>query len=197
MLIQASINSFDDTVVAGNSAGNSLDGFIYTALNGISQAAITFTAQNVGAGKYKRIRKVIVNCIVCILMTSFILSIVFIFAGKLLLSFYNRDSHVIDAGMVRLLWLAPTYFLCGFMEVFAGAIRGMGKSLLPTVVTLVGACGIRTLWLYTAFIRIPKPYIIYASYPISWLVTTIVHACCFAVIYKKKMQKSKNIISEL
>lgn len=195
MLIQSSINSFGDTVVAGSSAGSSLDGFIYTALNGISQATITFTAQNAGAGKYERIRKVITNCLISILITSVVLGIIFIFAGRLLLSFYNKDPYVIDAGMVRLLWLAPTYFLCGFMEVFAGAIRGMGKSLLPTVVTLVGACGLRVLWLFTAFVLLPRPWVVYASYPISWLITAIAHACCFAVIYKKKILKTDEPIS--
>lgn len=191
MLIQSSINSFGDVVMAGNTAASNLDGFAYVALNSFSQAAITFTGQNVGARRWDRLRRVCSACAVSVMLTGFVIGAVLVLGGRPLLSLYDTDPQVIEAGMIRLQWLATTYFLCGFMEMLVGMMRGMGKSVLPMVVSLLGACVLRVVWIYTLFVRWKELWVVYASYPVSWFVTASVHFCCFLFIYHRRMAQWK------
>lgn len=192
VVIQSSVNPFGDATVSGNSAASSIEGFIYMAMNTFYQAAISFTGQNVGAKKYYRISKILICAQLCVIVTGLILGWGAFFAGRPLLSIYSHTPEVIDAGMNRMYVIATTYALCGMMDVMVGVLRGLGSSVLPMIVSLCGACGLRILWLATVF-QIPEyhnTFTIYASYPISWAITFAAHVVCYIIIYK--ITKKKN-----
>ena len=198
MLIQSSINTFGDVIMAGNTAASNLDGFAYVALNSFSQAAITFTGQNVGARRYDRLRRVCGACSVSVLLTGFVIGVILILGGRPLLALYdNTDPQVIEAGMVRLQWMATTYFLCGFMEMFVGMLRGVGKSVMPMIVSLLGACVLRVVWIYSLFGRWPELWVVYASYPVSWLLTALTHFICFLVVYRRRLAQYQKEEAEM
>ena len=186
MLIQSSINMFGSVAMAGNAAASNLDSFIYTGMNSVSQAAMTFTGQNVGAKRYERIRRIGVECVLLALGIGLILGFLVYLKGEVLLSLYNKDPDVIHFGMIRLQVICTTYFLCGIMDSLVGSLRGMGESVLPMVVTVLGACVLRIIWIYTVFQVIPTLPVLYASYPVSWLVTVLAHTICMVIIKKKR-----------
>ncbi len=185
VLIQSSINSFGSTAMAGASASNSIEGMVYTCMNSIAQAALTFTGQNYGAGKYKRILKVLGCSLAQVIMVGVAVGWTVILAGRTLLSFFNSDPEVIEMGMQRIFIMSSLHFLCGAMDVLAGVMRGMGHSVVPMIVSLTGACGLRIVWIATVFAAFPSLSVLYSSYPVTWFITTLVHALCFAVYYRK------------
>lgn len=185
VLIQSSINSFGSSVMAANAAAGNLEGFVYTAMNAISQAALTFTGQNIGAKKYRRIPRIMGAC--CLLVTLIGITsgvVVYAFSNQLL-ALYTSDPEVIIIGRERLLYTVILYFLCGLMEVVAGMLRGCGYSVTPMIVSLLGACGLRILWIYTAFAAVHTLPMLYVSYPISWFLTVLAHSFCFLIIWRK------------
>lgn len=185
VLIQSSINTFGSTVMAGNSAASSIEGFVYTACNAAPQTALTFTGQNVGAGKIKRVRKVLLySCAVTCLFSLSLGGVVCLFRRELM-SVYSSEPAVIAAGLIRLMIIVPTYSLCGLMDVFANVIRGMGYSLTPTVTTLFFVCVFRVIWIYTVFAQLHTADSIYYSYPISWLLALFFHAVVYLIIRNK------------
>lgn len=194
VLIQSSVNLFGKTIVAGNTAASNLEGYVYTAQNAVSNAAMTFVGQNVGAKKYDRVKKSILICSGAVIAVGAIMGVVVTLLGPQLLSLYVTDNPaVISAGMRRLPWICIPYFLCGLMEVGSSSVRGMGRSILPTVVSLVGSCLFRIVWIATVFAycnALPDfAYaleVLYASYPISWFLTSAVHYICIVCIYRKK-----------
>ena len=153
VLIQSSVNSFGSTVMAGNTAASNIEGFVYVSMNSLHQTCISFTSQNFGAGKFKRIKKVLINCLVIVAITGLVLGNSAYFFGKYLLSAYNNEAEVISYGLIRLSIISTMYFLCGLMDVMVGAMRGIGYSILPMIVSLVGACGLRIVWIYTVFVK--------------------------------------------
>ncbi|MBE6349492.1 MAG: MATE family efflux transporter [Spirochaetaceae bacterium] len=191
VIIQSSINSFGVTVIAGNSAASNIEGFIYTSMNGFAQGTLTFVSQNLGAKKFDRIGKVVFVSLGSVLLVGTALMLIVMITGPKLLGFYTASEDVILSGMVRLRMICIPYVLCGIMDVMANSIRGIGSSLLPMVVTMVGACGIRLLWLSTIFM-IPQFHTyktILLSYPISWSITFAVLTICFMIIFNKKKAK--------
>ncbi len=187
VIIQSSVNTFGNIIIAGNSAAISIEGFVYTSMNGFSQGTLTFCGQNMGAGKKERIKKVIFLSQIIITIIGEVLGISVLIFGKQLLSLFTKNPEVIQAGILRLKMICTIYALCGVMDCMGNAIRGIGHSLLPMIVTLGGACGLRLLWLATVF-QIPtfhKIETIYLSYAISWTITWIVHLICFSVVYRK------------
>lgn len=185
VVIQSSVNLFGDTVVSGNSAASSIEGFIYMAMNTFYQAAISFTGQNVGAGKYNRIPKILLSSQLCVTVTGVVLGWLAYLCGRPLLGIYSGTSEVVDAGMVRMGVIVTTYFLCGEMDVMVGMLRGLGYSIMPMIVSLLGACGLRILWIATVF-QIPeyhKIVTVYLSYPISWFITFLTHVICYIIIW--------------
>ncbi len=185
VVIQSSVNLFGDTAVSGNSAASSIEGFIYMAMNTFYQAAISFTGQNVGAGKYNRIPKILLSSQLCVTVTGLVLGWLAYLCGRPLLGIYSGTSEVIDAGMVRMSVIVTTYFLCGEMDVMVGMLRGLGYSIMPMIVSLLGACGLRILWIATVF-QIPeyhKIITVYLSYPISWFITFLTHVICYIIIW--------------
>ena len=198
VLIQSSVNGFGEVVVAANSAGGNLEGFVYTAMNAIHQAALTFASQNLGAGKIKRVRRSVLVCLLTVLAIGFIFGNLMLLCGKPLLSLYLDDPSAIDPltgvtvleyGIKRLSWMLPLYCLCGLMDVMVGTLRGVGYSIMPMIVSLTGACLFRVVWIMTVFAANPTLDILYMSYPISWGLTFATHLLCYLFIARRKLGK--------
>lgn len=187
VVIQSSVNLFGETVVAGNSAAMNLEGFVYVSMNAFHQAAISFTSQNVGAGRRERIGKILLTAEGCVIVTGLLFGWVMYGFGRPLLHIYSNSSHVIDAGMVRMRIILLPYALCGMMDVVVGVLRGMGYSVGPMIMSLIGACGLRLVWIATVF-RIPQFHnisTVYVSYPITWAITLLAQLLLYVYASKK------------
>lgn len=191
VLIQSSVNSFQSTFMAGNAAAGNIEGFVYAMMNTFYQASLTFCGQNVGAKKYHRVGKITLICGVYVTVLGLVMGIGVYKCGHALISIYNENENVIAAGLIRLKYVCQPYFFCGLMDMLVGSLRGMGKSVMPMIVSLLGACALRVVWIYTVFRLDPRPEVLYISYPISWFVTAAVHFICFLVVYKKLLAKGK------
>lgn len=186
VLIQSSVNSFGSIAVAGNTAAQNLEGFVYNAMNAFHQTALSFTGQNMGAKKTERVKKIMWICVGCVTVTGAVMGWIGLYFSDSLLAFYSTDAEVIAYGYRRLRIIFSAYFLCGVMDVLVGSIRGMGFSIMPMVVSLLGACGLRVVWIYTVFAMNRTPEMLYISYPVTWTVTLLVHFVCFWYGYRKK-----------
>ena len=190
VLIQSSINSFGELAVAGNSAAANIEGFIYVAMNSFYQSAQTFTSQNVGARKYDRINKVLLNCLVMVAITGLVLGNGAYFFGEQLLGIYLPGNEAAIAyGIARMGVIAVTYCLCGMMDVLSGSLRGMGESVLPMVVSMIGSCLLRVIWICTVFAHFHSLRVLYYSYPISWILTESVHLICYFYVKRRLIQR--------
>lgn len=182
VLIQSSVNSFGAVVVAGNTAAANIEGFVYISMNALYQTSLSFTSQNMGARQYKRIDRIFITCMVLVAVVGLVLGNSVYLFGNQLLSIYSDDAAVVASGMIRLSMVAVTYFLCGMMEVASGSVRGMGYSVLPMLVSLVGACLLRIVWLFTIF-RVEHTLVcLYLSYPVSWVLTVCAHVVCYLIV---------------
>ena len=191
VLIQSTINSFGSVAMAGNTAAQNADAIIYTCTNAFSQAAMTFTSQNIGARKYENLRKVYFTCMGFALTFSIVLGSIGILFPEEIIGIFTTEADVIEIGKHRLYIMMASYFLCSLMDVSGCQIRGMGKSLEPMIITLLGTCGLRILWLYTGFPLRKELWNLYISYPISWGITFIAFLICFFV-YEKRIKKSRS-----
>lgn len=194
VVIQSAVNSFGEIVIAGNSAAANLEGFVYVAMNAFHQSAITFISQNVGAEKYKRINRIIFIALGCVTAVGLILGVGVTVFGEYLLKIYSSSPEVIDAGMLRLKYICAVYFLCGIMDVLVGILRGLGKSITPMIVSLMGACVFRLVWVYTIF-QIEQFHTIetiYWSYAISWILTAATHTAVL-IILRRQLKKNWGI----
>lgn len=192
VLVQASVNSFGATVVAGSSAAANIEGFIYFAMNSFYQATISFTSQNVGAKRIKRIDKILGRGELCVVIVGLVMGGLAVLFGRQLLSIYTSSDIVIDAGMERLRIIAMTYALGGAMDVMVGALRGMGYSIVPMIVTLVGVCGLRVFWILTIF-QMPAFHtveMLFLTYPLTWVVTLCGHIATFFIARKKLREQA-------
>ena len=192
VLIQSSVNSFGSIAMAGNTAAANIEGFVYMAMNALHQTALSFTGQNVGAGNYKRVYKIMWICLGMVSVVGLVLGNLAYLFGDTLVGIYSSDSEVIRYGVVRLLYICVPYFLCGLMDVMVGVLRGMGYAIMPMIVSLTGACGLRVLWVFTVFAANMTLPVLYLSYPVTWTVTFLVHFLCFMIV-KKKMNFNKNM----
>ena len=191
VVIQSAVNSFGSIVVAGNSAASNLEGFVYTAMNAFAQAAVTFTSQNMGARRYDNLDRVMRNCLLCSIVTGLVLGGGASLLGEQLLHFYSSDEVVVTAGLARMHIICTTYLLCGGMDVLASCLRGRGYSVLPMVVSLVGSCLLRLVWIATIFRLFHTTTMLYLSYPVSWILTTLVHLACLLVVRHKMNENLK------
>lgn len=191
VVIQSSINSFGAVVVAGNSAAANVEGFVYVAMNAFAQAIVAFTSQNIGAGKYKRINKTVLTTQLCVLAVGGILGNLVFLLGEPLMGLYTDSAVVVEAGIKRFSVVCTTYALCGMMDVMVGALRGLGYSVMPMIVSLLGACAFRLVWISLLFRSEAFHTIetIYYTYPISWTLTLSVHIICFLVVRKQLKKK--------
>ncbi len=185
VLIQSSINSFGDIAMAGNTAASNLEGFVYIAMNSFHQTALSFTSQNIGGGKYDRVKKTMVYCLFLVVAVGGILGFGAYGIKEFLLGIYTSDAEVIQYGILRMRIIMLTYFTCGMMDVMVGCLRGMGYSIMPMIVSLLGACGLRILWIMTIFQSVRTLECLYLSYPVSWIITAAAHMGCYLCIRKK------------
>ena len=198
VIIQSSVNGFGATVVAGNSAAQNIEAFVYVAMNAFYQSCLSFVSANVGARKYDRINKILIRAEICVIFTGLIFGgSAYIFSYGLL-SLYTDSPAVMDAGFVRMGYVSLPYFLCGMMDVMVGALRGLGYAILPMIVSLVGACGLRLLWIFT-FFRTPRFHearFLYITYPVSWTVTFLAHVVCY-IIVKRKFDRQHKYVEKI
>jgi len=184
VIIQSSVNSFGSVVMSGNAAAGNIEGFVYATMNAFQQTAVNFTGQNLGAHRYDRIRKILWWCLGSVTVVGLVLGLTVYGFGPKLLSIYITDSpEAIQYGMLRLAYMCIPYFLCGTMDVSSGALRGLGSSFAPMVISVLGVCGMRIGWIYTIF-QIPQFHSVdtlFLSYPISWAITYA--AQLFAFLY--------------
>lgn len=185
VLIQSTVNSFGSTVVAGNTASQNIEGFVYTSMNALYQASTSFTSQNLGAGKKEHLVPVFIDCLGIVTVVGVVLGGLATLFGHQLLSIYTSEPEVIMYGENRLLICCLPYFLCGLMDTACGSIRGLGYSMTPTIVSLTGACLLRIVWIATVFQLSPTLFTLYLSYPVSWTVTFLAHLICFIIFYRR------------
>lgn len=190
VVIQSSINSFGEIVVTGSSAAANIEGFVYVSMNAFSQAAISFTSQNVGAGRYDRVNKILYTALGCVTVVGLVLGNLAYFFGENLLNIYTDNPLVVEQGLIRLSFICTTYALCGIMDVLVGSLRGLGYSIVPMIVSLIGACAFRIIFLATIFKLDEFHYIetVYLTYPISWILTITAHIISFVLI-KRRINK--------
>ena len=191
VVIQSSVNIFGNIVVAGNSAAANLEGFVYMAMNAFYQTTLSFVSQNYGAGEQKRINRIVLLGEACVIVTGTLLGNMVVFFGNDLLQIYSNNPEVIAAGMVRLHYISMIYALCGIMDGMVGALRGIGYSIMPMIVSIVGVCVLRLIWLATVF-QIPefhKIETVYLSYPVTWILTSLVYIVFFVWIRIRSARK--------
>ena len=194
VLIQSSVNTFGHIVVAGNTAATNIEGFIYMSMNSIYQSTLSFTSQNVGARKYKRLDTILIQGIVIVTAVGLFLGLGAYFFGDFLLGIFTSDREVIQFGLNRLAIIATFYFVCGWMDVLVGSLRGMGYSMIPMFVSLTGACIFRIVWVFTIFQIYRTQASLYISYPITWTITAAAHLICYLIIRKKMLEKDDIVL---
>ncbi len=199
VLIQSSINSFGDIAMAGSAAAANIEGFVYTGMNAFYQAALSFTGQNLGAGKPSRVKRIMVFCLLLVSGAGLFMGVGAYLLGRPLLGIYSSDAQVIEYGLERLAVICALYFLCGIMDVMVGMLRGMGYSIVPMIVSIVGVCGFRVGWIYTVFSLNRSLFVLYLSYPVSWVITGGFHLICYFFLCRRvlrpKIRMEKQAVS--
>ena len=187
VVIQSSINSFGSVAMAGATAAQNIESFVYASMNSIYQTNLSFTAQNLGARKYSRINRILKDCLIAVVLIGLVMGIGAVMLAPWLLRFFTTDAEVIRYGQERLLVVCGPYFLCGIMDVMVGWLRGLGYSVIPMFVSLIGACGLRIIFILTLF-RLPYFHSLnwlYMSYPITWIITFTAHFITFLRVRRK------------
>lgn len=188
-VIQSAVNSFGEAAVAGNAAASNIEGFVYFAMNAVSQATVTGVSQNMGAGKFERAKKVMLVTGFFITAVGVVLGGLCVLFSKQLLGLFITDSALaLEHATKRLIAVCLPYFLCGVMDVLAGGLRGMGYSIVPTVSTLVGVCGLRMVWIAYVLPKWYTPYTLYICWAVSWAVAIVLHSIYF-IIVKRRTEK--------
>lgn len=194
VVIQSAINSFGTAVIAGSSAASSIEGFVYVSMNSVSQTCVTFVGQNYGAGDEKRVRRVILECLGIVTVVGLVLgNLAYTFSAPLL-GIYTDSADAIAAGTLRLFWVCCPYFLCGIMDSLTGGLRGLGKSTVPMIVSLIGACATRLIWIATYFQINRTQSVLFFSYPGSWLLTLTAHTICLTIVYRSWVRRKESEI---
>lgn len=191
VLLQSSVNSFGSIAMAGYTAANNIFGFLYVTVNAVTQACMSFTSQNYGVGKWKRMNRVLIDCLILSFVAMMILGNSAYFFGPKLLTIYTSNSKVIQCGMEILLYTTVTYFLCGFMDLFPGALRGMGRSGVPMILSIIGTVGTRIVWIFWIFPNHRSLDILFISYPASWIITIVLQVICYYFVRKQLYAKMR------
>ena len=191
VLLQSSVNSFGSTAMAGYTAANNLLGFLYVSVNSITQACMSFTSQNYGVGKLKRMDRVLADCMILSVVVAVALGCICYGFGPKILQIYTEDAEVIACGMEILAYTTITYFLCGWMDLFPGALRGMGYSAVPMVLSVIGTVGTRVVWIFGIFPYHRSLAILFISYPASWIITIVLQVICFYFVRRRVHRRSQ------
>lgn len=189
VLLQSSVNSFGSIAMAGYTAANNILGFIYVSVNAVTQACMSFTSQNYAVGKLKRMDKVLAYCLILTTSVALLLGCGAYFFGTPILGIYTSKADVIKSGLEIVSITTVPYFLCGIMDLFPGALRGMGYSTVPMILSILGTVGVRIIWIFCFFPYHRTLYFLFISYPTSWLITIIMQVCCYFYV-RKKVNKS-------
>lgn len=185
VLLQSSVNSFGSIAMAGYTAANNIFGFLYVAVNSVTQTCMSFTSQNYGVGKWKRMDKILLECMALSMCVSMLLGCGSYVFGPEILRIYTKDPQVIQCGVEILSYTTVTYFLCGFMDLFPGPMRGMGHSAVPMLLSIIGTVGTRIVWIFGIFPHHRSLAVLFISYPVSWIITIILQVICFYFVRKK------------
>lgn len=185
VLLQSSVNSFGSVAMAGYTAANNILGFLYVSVNSITQACMSFTSQNYGVRKFKRMDKVLLECLGLTVIVALVLGGGSYLFGAELMHIYTKSSKVIECGVDIMLYTTVTYFLCGIMDLLPGALRGMGHSTVPMILSVIGTVGTRIVWIYVIFPCHRSLDFLFISYPVSWLLTIVMQVICFYFVRKK------------
>ena len=184
-MLQSSVNSFGSIAMAGYTAANNIFGFLYVSVNSVTQACMSFTSQNYGVKKLKRMDRVLIDCAILSVAVALGLGSIAYFFGPELLHIYSEQEDVIACGMEILSYTTMTYFLCGLMDLFPGALRGMGYSTVPMILSIIGTVGMRIIWIYGLFPTHRSLGFLFISYPASWIATIVMQVICFWFVRKK------------
>lgn len=196
VIIQSSVNSFGDIFMSGSAAASNIEGFVYVCLNAFHQTAVNFTGQNSGAHKLDRVKKTLIYCLICVTVVGIVTGVTAYSFGETLLGIYITDSEeAIEYGMIRLSYICLPYFLCGLMDVTTGALRGLGESVGPMLISVLGVCGMRIVWIYTIFAqpRFHTPQCLFLSYIISWVLTFVIQFVFFFIVFEKRKALEKEL----
>ena len=188
VVIQSSLNSFDDAVlVAGSAASANIESFVYTGMNAFYQAAITFVGQNYGAAKCSRVDTVARQCVAFSVLTGLVLgNLAYIFGTPLASIYAPDDPDVVRQALIRMSIICCPYFICGIMDTLVGVLRGLGSSVIPMITSIVGACGLRLLWVAAVFPLYPTPSCLYISYPVTWTITGLFHFLFLMLVVRRR-----------
>lgn len=185
VLLQSSVNSFGSVAMAGYTAANNILGFLYVSVNSITQTCMSFTSQNYGVRKFKRMDKVLLECLGLTVIVALVLGGGSYLFGAELMHIYTKSTKVIECGVDIMLYTTVTYFLCGIMDLLPGALRGMGHSTVPMILSVIGTVGTRIVWIYVIFPCHRSLDFLFISYPVSWLLTIVMQVICFYFVRKK------------
>lgn len=195
VIVQSSVNSFGDIVISGNAAASNIEGFAYATMNAFHQTALNFIGQNEGAGQHKRVNRILWVCLGCVAVVGVVVGGGLYALAPQLLPIYITDSaEAIEFGILRMSYVCLPYFLCGVMDVTSGALRGLGASFSPMLISILGVCGMRIGWIMTIF-RIPEYHTLeclYVSYPISWVITFALELGLFWLLRAQKEHRLRN-----
>ena len=189
VLLQSSVNSFGSIAMAGYTAANNILGFLFVSVNSVTQACMSFTSQNYGVRKWKRMDKILVDGMILSMIVALVLGGGSYIFGSQILRIYTENEEVIRCGMEILSYTTLTYFLCGFMDLFPGAMRGMGFSAAPMMLSIVGTVGTRIVWIFGIFPRYRSLSVLFISYPVSWILTIAMQVVCFFIVRRKVHEK--------
>ncbi len=201
VIIQSSINSFGIAAISGNAAAANIEGITFTAMNALHQSCLAFTSQNFGAKNYDRLRRIFYICIASVAVVGVLISAVIMIFKQPLLSLYTAATSVesavspeaiLDFGIRRINVISFTYFICGVMDTMVGGLRGLGTSVVPMVVSIVGVCGIRIVWIFTVFQQVGTFECLLWSYPVSWIITATLHFICYNVKLRRVLKRAKS-----
>lgn len=184
-LLQSSVNSFGSDAMAGYTAANNILGFLYVTVNSVTQGCLSFTSQNYAVRKFKRMDKVLINCLILQCTIPVVLGMLCYIFGPQVLSIYTDSAIVIKYGMEIISITTIPYFLCGIMDMLPGALRGMGHSTLPMILSIIGTVGTRIIWIYLLFPSHRNLFFLFISYPTSWIFTILMQLTCYYFVRKK------------
>ena len=185
VLLQSSVNSFGEIAMAGYTAANNILGFLYVSVNSVTQACMSFTSQNYGVRKFKRMDKVHANCAILSIIVSVVIGGGSYLLGHQILGIYTKQEDVIQCGMEILSISTIPYFLCGLMDMIPGSMRGVGYSAVPMILSIIGTVGTRLVWIYGVFPEHRSLYVLFMSYPVSWGLTIVMQAICLVFVRRK------------
>ena len=189
VLLQSSVNSFGSIAMAGYTAANNILGFLYVSINSVTQACMSFTSQNYAVRRFKRMDKILLECLGLTVAVSLVFGGGSYLFGSELMHIYTKSADVVACGVDIMLYTTVTYFLCGMMDLFPGALRGMGHSAVPMILSVIGTVGTRIVWIYLVFPYHRALDFLFISYPVSWLLTIIMQVICFYFVRKKEISK--------